>query len=343
MKFPFSRKELIIVLFSLVIFLLILDIVLSKIFKHSGNQIEKIELYSGEIKDGFISGMHNFVIKNDWIDENKNDIKKGDSLKYSFKVKVPKDLPIPLLLNEISNSFPPGEITCVSRESKVNGTTNLSLSSGGFDKLKAEFIYDPEIRRTSCSLGFLVYGLTKLDPVLQDHLIKVPELFTVVLIPSKESLEISKRLKTNNKNYAVILNNEINDLDYKLVSSYSTERLKLSIRSILGNFSDAAAYLYNGNSGFTGESKFAFINNEFEKRNVRFIDINKFDLIEERGTSLDISFEQIVNRANENKTELIYISADNYLKLKPLILKYMKVGYKFINPSTVLAEYLKQQ
>jgi hypothetical protein len=341
MKFSFNRKELVIALFSLVIFLLLLDIVLSKIYKHSGNQIEKIELFSGEIKDIFISGVHNCGIRNDWIGEDNYDVKMGDSLKFSYKVKVPKDLPIALLLNEISNSFQPGEIISTSRETKSNGTTNMFLSSGGFDKLKAEFIYDPEIRRTSFSFGFLVYGLTSLDPVIQDQLIKIPELFTAVLIPSKESLEISKKLKTNDKNYAVILNNDIIDLDYKLVSSYSIERLKLSIRSILGNFSNAVAYLVNGNSGFIAESKFPFISKEFEKRNVRFIDINKFDMIEEKGNPMDISFEQIMNRAKENETDLIFISADNYLKLKPLILKYKKVGYKFINPSVVLSEYLK--
>src|SRR5664280_650520 len=195
MKFSFNRKELIIVLFSVVIFLLLLDIVLSKIFKHSGNKIEKIELYSGEIKDRFISGIHNFGIKDDWIDEDKNDVKNGDSLRFSFKVKVPKDLPIALLLNEISNSFHPGEVLSVSREIKSTGTTNMFLSSGGFDKLKAEFVYDPGISRTSFSFGFLVYGITNLDPAAQDQLIKAPELFTTVLLPSKETLELSKKLK----------------------------------------------------------------------------------------------------------------------------------------------------
>jgi hypothetical protein len=341
MKFSFNRKEVIIFLFSLVIFLLILNIVLAKIFKHSGNPIEIIELSSGEIKDRFMSGMYNFGVKNDWITENKKDVKMGDSLRFSFKVKVPKDLPIALLLNEISNSFHPGEITSVSRETKTNGTTNMFLSSGGFDKLKAEFVYDPEIHRTSRSFGFLVYGLATLDTIMQDQLIKVPELFSAVLIPSKESLEISKRLKTNDKNYVILLNNDIKDLDYKLVSSYSTERLKLSIRSILGDFSNASAYLYNGNTGFTAESKYAFIKKEFEKRKVRFIDVNKFNLIDEGGASLEDSFELIVNKANENKTDLIYISADNYLKLKPSILKYRKVGFNFINPSQVLEEYLK--
>jgi hypothetical protein len=343
MKFSFNRKELITVLFSLVIFLLILNIALSKIFKHSGSQIERIDLYSGEINDRFIPGLHNFGIKDEWIAENKNDIKSGDSLRFSYKVKVPKDLPIALLLNEISNSFQPGEITSVSRENKVNGTTNLFLSSGGFDKLKAEFVYDPEISRTSCAFGFLVYGITKLSPEMQDQLIKTPELFTAALVPSKESLEIMKKLKMNEKNFTVILNNDITDLDYKLSGSYSNERIKLSVRSILGDFSNALAYLFYGNSDFTGQSNFAFINKEFEKRKVKFININKFDMIDERETPLEVSFEQIVNHADENKADLIFISAENYLKLKPLILKYRKVGYKFINPSSVLSEYLNQQ
>ena len=341
MNFSFDRKALIIVLFSLVIILLVLNIVLSKIYKHSGIQSKKIELYSGEIKDRFISGIHNFGIKDEWIDENKYDVKKGDSLRFSFRVRVPKDLPVAVLLNEISNSFLTGEIICTSREIKVNGTTNMFISSGGFDKLKAEFVYNPDIRRTSCSFGFLVYGLNRLDLVTQDQLIKVPEIFTAVLLPSKESLDISKRLKMNNKNYAIILDNDISDLDYKLSSGYSTERLKLSVRSILGDFSNAVAYLYNGNSGYTTESNYAFINHEFEKRNVRFIDINKFNLIDERKTPLDVSLELIVKQANENKTFLIYISADNYIKIKPLISKYRDIGYKFLNPSVVLAEYLK--
>jgi hypothetical protein len=187
----------------------------------------------------------------------------------------------------------------------------------------------------------LVYGITNLNPVAQDQLIKVPELFTAVLLPSKESLEISKKLKTNEKNYSVILNNDINDLDYKLTSKYSVDRLKLSVRSILGDFSNSIAFLYNSNAGFNSESEFPFITKEFEKRNVRFIDINKFDMIEEKGNPIDVSFDQIMKQAKESKIELIYLSAENYIKLKPLILKYKKIGYKFINPAAVLQEFLK--
>ncbi|MDR3668764.1 MAG: hypothetical protein P4L35_18150 [Ignavibacteriaceae bacterium] len=341
MKFSFNRNQFIVALFSLVIFLLLLNIILSKIYKHTLNHPEKVELFSGEIRDRFISALHNYGIRNDWVDVNKNDIKFGDSLKYSFKVKVPRDLPIALLLNEISNSFQPGEINSTSRETKSNGTTYMFLSSGGFDKLKTEFDYDPDIRRTSFTFGFLVYGLNSLDQNTQDQIIRIPELYIAVLAPSKESLELSKKLKVNDKNYAVILNNDIKDLDYKLSSSYSPERLKLSIRSILGDFSNPVAYLINGNSGFSSESSFPFISKEFEIRNIKFIDINRFNLIEEKGSPIDVAFRQIIDQAKENITELIYISAGNYIQLQPLMLEYKKIGYKFVNPSPELSEYLK--
>jgi hypothetical protein len=340
MKFPFNRKELIIILFSIAIFLLIANIILSKVLGNSENQ-NRNWLYSVEVKDKFITALHNFGIKDDWIVENKKGIKEEDSLKYNFKINVPKDLPVSLLLNEISNIYEPGEISYFSKETKVNGTTNLYLVSGGYEKLTAEFVYNPDIHRPSCSVGFFIFGINALDTVMQTQLIKLPETFSVVLIPSKESIDIVKKLKSNEKNYTVMLSSDNSDLDYKLSSNYSNDRLKMSVRSLLGDFSDAIAFQYNGNSGFSSESKFPFIKQEFERRNVKFIDINKFELIDEKGLSLDNSFESILNQASENKTPLIYISADHYLKIKPLISKYRKIGYKFINPLSVINDHLK--
>jgi hypothetical protein len=341
MKFPFERKEIITFLFSLAMVLLVLNIVISKIYRHNGKNFNVSGVNSDEIKTRFISALHHFGIKDVWIAEDNNELKQNDSLKYFYKVNVPKDLPVSLLLNEVSNSFEPGEVIYYSKETKVNGITNLYLVSGGFEKLTAEFVYNPVIQRPSCSIGFLVYGINTLSPADRDQLIKCPDSFTTVLLPSKESLEIIKNIKTYEKDYSIMLSTEISDLDYKLSSGYSPERLKMSIRSILGDFPDAAVYIYNNNSEFTSRSQFPFIKQEFEKRKVKFIDINKFILIDQKGTSLGTSFDLIINEVVENKTELIFISADHYLKLRPQISKYRKIGYKFINPSLALNEYLK--
>jgi hypothetical protein len=341
MKFPFKLKEIIIFLFSLAVLILVLNIAVSKVLLHKRNQSDLAGLNSEAIKIKFISALHNFGIKEDWIAEAKDRVNRKDSLKYFFKINVPKDIPISLLIKEINNSFEPGEIIYYSKETKINGVTNLFLISGGFEKLSAEFAYNAEIRRTSCSIGFLIYGINLLNPSVMNQLISTPEPFTIVLLPSKQSLELTKQIKANEKDYAVLLNTDINDLDYKLSSAYSPERLKMSIRSILGDFSNSIAYVYNGKSDFTSGLKFSFIKQEFEKRKVNFIDLNKFNLIDQKGIPLDIAFDSIVNKALDKKNEFIFISADHYLKIMPQISKYRKIGYKFINNSLFLNEFLK--
>ena len=336
MKFSLEKKQIIFILFSLAFVLLILNAVVPRILKNSGPHTELTEIFSGEINQKVISVIKEFGIKDEWIDQRIPPKAENDSLRSYLKIMVPKDLPIALIITDIKNSFPKSDVSYSSKETKQSGTTQLVLNSGGFDKLKADFIYYPGIQRIACSVGFLIYGFHSLDTASQDVLIKTPESFMAVLIPSADALERVKKLKANNKDYAVLLTTDNNDLDYKLKPGYSNDRLKISIRSILGDFSNSAAWFYNSNSDFTTSPKFTFIRKEFLKRKVRFSDINRFNLIDEKGTPLDISFELIVNGASENKTELIFISAENYIKLKPLISKYRKIGYKFINPVPLL-------
>jgi len=349
MNYSFDRKKIVTILFALAFLLLLLNVIIPRIFKSSVDKNESKEIYSDEINRKFLSDVQGFGIRDEWILKQKPNKNPGDSLKYYYEVNVPVDLPIALILNDVDNSFGKGEIEYSSKEirpkeskikdSRLNRATVLVLRSGGFEKLKAEFVYNPAIQRTSNSVGFLVSGFSSPDTVLQYELINSPENFLAVLIPSKDALEKIKRLKARDKDYALLLNDDISDLDYKFNSSYSIDRLKISVRSVLGDFPNAAAYLYDGKSSFASSSIFQLVKKEFDKRKIRFLDINRFDLIDERGTPLNISFELVLNQSEENKTELIYISDENYNKLKPEIIKYRKTGYKFINPYTSITDF----
>ncbi len=348
MNISFDRKKIVTVLFALAFILLLLNAVIPLIFKSKENKSESIEIYSMEVNRKFLNGVKGFGIKDEWIKIQKLNKNYGDSLKFYYIVSVPADLPIALILNDINNSFSKGEIEYSSKEARLkesrfkdnrlNRVSTLILKSGGFEKLKAEFSYNPAIQRTSCSVGFLVYGFNSSDTVQQNELINSPENFLAVLLPSKDALEKIKRLKARDKDYAILLNDDISDLDYKFASRYSPERLKLSVRSVLGDFPKAAAYLYDSKSSFASSSIFQSIKNEFEKRNVKFLDINRFNLLDEMETP-DNSFDLILNHAGETQTELIFTSDDNYNKLKPDILKYRKTGFKFVNPYTTVANF----
>ena len=348
MNFSFDRKKIITILFAVAFLLLLLNAILPRLFNPSVNKTETVEINSNVIQRKFLSAVQGFGIKEEWIKTQKPNKNINDSLKFNYTVNVPVDLPIALIENDIINSFGKGEVEYSSKETRLkeakfkdarlNRSTSLTLRSGGFDKLKAEFVYNQANQRTSGSVGFLVFGFNTLDTIRQNELINSPENFLAVLVPSKDALETIKKLKAKDKDYAILLNDDISDLDYKFSTGYSVERLKISVRSILGDFPKAAAYMYDSKLSFASSSIFQMIKKEFEKRNVRFIDINRFDLIDDRGTPLDVSFELIINQAEGNKTSLIFISDEKYYKLKPKILKYRKTGYKFINPYNAVSE-----
>ena len=345
----FDRKKIVTVLFAIAFLLLILNVIVPTVFKFSRNKIVLKEIYSEEINSKFLSAVQGFGLKDDWIKTKKINNNDDDSLKYYYTINVPVDLPIALIITDINNSFSRGDVDYSSKEtrskesklkdSRLNRITTLTLRSGGFEKLKAEFVYNPANQRTTGSIGFLVFGFSTLDTIRQYELINSPENFLAILMPSKDALEKIKKLKARDKDYGILLSDDISDLDYKLSQKYSSERLTLSVRSVLGDFPKAAAFFYDSKSSFVSHSVFPLIKKEFDKRNVRFLDINKFALLEEAGASSDISFERIINKADENKTELIYISDESYYKLKPEIFKYRKTGYKFINPYTAVTSF----
>ena len=344
MNISFDRKNIIIALFSFAFLLLILNALISQIIKPSANKIESKEISSEEINNKFLTCVKVFGIREEWIQVQKLNKNANDSIKYYYNISVPKDLSIALVLNEIINSFGKGETDYSSKEtsikgSKKKGITLFILKSGGFDKLKAEFVYNPDSKRASNSVGFLVFGFNSPDTVKQYELINSPENYLAVLIPSKDALEKIKRLKARDKDYAVMLTDEITDLDYKFNSKYSIDRLKISLRSLLGDFPGTAAFLYDSKSDFASTPIFQWIKREIEKRKIKFLDINRFNMIEEGGTSLNDSIEHLLNQADENKTEIIFVSEENYAKLNPEIIKYRKVGYKFINPFNALTGF----
>ena len=118
-------------------------------------------------------------------------------------------------------------------------------------------------------------------------------MFGYYVIPSKESAEFVKKHLKLKKEYVVLLNDDIDELKYKLKNDYSEARLKSSIRSIIGSFPNAAFILVDDNSNLFKSSIFNFVANEFEKRNIKLI---------KKSSLLDITDEsknQITNQHSE--------------------------------------------
>lgn len=331
MKISFTKSTVVLFLLLIVIFLLAVNIILEKYYVLSATNLQK-ELSSLEINQRFLSSLNNYNLDPEWIIRKKIGRKKADSLEFAYKVEVPADLPASLLLREIQNHFDSSEVSISAAEFKPNYSTELFISSGGYLKLKALFIYNSSISRMSDTLGFALTGIEDLDSENMKNLLLLPEHFAGIIIPSKHSLDLLKLLLENQKEAAVLLNDDIQELEFKLSPGYSGRRLKNSVLSIIRKFYNAAFFIIDEKSEIYNSDHYRIIKNEFTRRNITLVTEKK--LIDLVNTSPE-EVVKIIKSKKENR-KIFMLFAEDFLEMPALLAGLRKTGYKFINPSSLI-------
>ncbi len=335
-----SKRITIQILFGVIVALIIANIVYKKYFTIEIPS-EKGEVSASSIEKKFLNNINSFGFKNEWITKTKyssaaSNEKIDDSLK-AYKISVPEDLPITVIINEINSSLKNDNVEIISKEEKINGKTKLFIYSKNILKLYSVIDYNNETRRKAGYVGIVISSLENLNEDEVDQILNFPELFGYYVIPSKESsLFVKKHLKLK-KEYLVLLGDDIDDLKFKLKVDYSERRLKESIRSIIGAFPNASLILIDDNSELYNSSIFNFISDEFKKRNIKLINKSQMsDISNESKNQVQSSFRNIVKSNNSGWGKAIIVSAENFDLVKDEIIKLRKIGYKFINPSQIL-------
>ena len=119
----------------------------------------------------------------------------------------------------------------------------LWISSDDKLKLAAEFYYDEKIIRQFGTVSFLVSDLPLQDEEMLNKVLNIPELFYTVLTPKDESKKRLSQLSKAGKRYALLLDDNITELNFKLSSSYSDDKIKRSIKEIVGTFYNAVFFI----------------------------------------------------------------------------------------------------
>ena len=163
----------------------------------------------------------------------------------------------------------------------------------------------------------------------------MPESFAVLLIPSKENKKHSKFILNKSKEFAILLNNEIDDLEFKLSEDHSNKRILNSLNSIIGSFSRAIFFVIDDDSELFHSEVFQVISAELEKRNIKLLLKSKFYKLEnDEEIDLINNFDSLLKQLAEDKL-IILSSVEEFQLLLPEIARYRKVGFKFINPSLI--------
>jgi hypothetical protein len=320
-----SRRKTVNILFSTAVILLLLNLAIDKIFL-SRDSIKK-EVSEIEIEKKFKTALFNFGLEKDWVKKIQGE---NNETTFAYKIDLPADLPVTLILKEINNLFEGDNVNIESEEERINGKTILKLRSAAELKLISEFRYNSGLNRNAGKISFLLLDILNLEENEDSTLLNSPELFDIVLIPSKESAEEAKKISRYGKRYGLLLNDEIPELKYNFKEAYSEARLKASVRDILSDFPEIKFIMIDKKSGLFSSKVFPFVEKEFLKRNLRLFDKNSLDLIDAQETEEIIKIFKRV--ADTKKRRNILISAQNFILLQPEIIKYKKTGCKFVEP-----------
>jgi hypothetical protein len=332
-----NSRKIFISLFIAVIILLIANLTLEIIWssKIPGSdrkrQIEPIgldKIFKGSLSD--------LGIENNWIKLQK---KRKISSGVYYSVAIPSDLPITVVLNEIFISFKNYNVDIKSEEQKINGRTLLTISSEDDLKLSCEFYYDKSISRDAGEIGIFITGITKLTAEEVDALLSIPDTFELLIVPSKASVALLKSLHEYKKGFGILFNDEITDLEFKLNSKYSKGRLKSSIRDILGKFPDASIFIIDDQSNLFTSEVYPLLKEEFKKRNLNLITEDSLSNLAANGSDSALKDFRIKIRETKRGEKAVFvITTEEFSLLQPEIIKFRKVGYKFVQPSGLIKE-----
>lgn len=332
-----NSRKIIISLFIIVIILLIANLTLEVIWNHKvPENLNKKPIELNGIEQILKESLANLGIENNWITLQK---KRKKSLAVSYSAAIPPDLPITVVLNEIFVSFKNYDVNIESEEQRINGRTLLKISVKNNLKLSCEFFYDKSISRNAGNIGIFIKGITKLTNEEVKTLLSTPETFELLLVPSKESVILLRTLKEYKKGYGILFSDDITDLEFKLSSKYSKGRLKSSMRDILGKFPNASIFIIDDNSNLFSSDVYPLLKEEFKKRKLKLIPEDSLLILTDEGNNSALKdFRIKIQRTKRGEKAEVIVTAEEFKLLQPEIIRFRKVGYKFILPSELIKE-----
>lgn len=329
-------KKILITLFVLVILLLIANIIITKISNKDVQPKDRESLSGIEIDSLFHTALKNYGFSDNWIVKKKLKKISGDSLYATYSVAVPKDVPIQMLILEMKNLFWENDVLIDAEETSTNKISIVKLTSDKKLKLAAEFTYNEEMKREFGAVSFLVSDLPFDDEEVLAELFKTPEFYYAVFTPGAESKKQLNELSKAEKRYAVLLNDDITELDYKLASNFSEERILRSLKEIITAFYSAAFFIVDEKSDLYESKNYAFIQTQLYKRGIVLVPTNRFSTLNSNSLNVDSKFQEFILSVNKTDEKILLVTTDEYLSIVKLVPSYRKIGYKFIYPGDII-------
>src|SRR5574338_48774 len=297
-------KNIALILFGIVVVLLLINIIVTKYVEKDEQPKNRDVLSGNEIDKIFHTALSNYGFSANWV------IKK----KLLWENDVEMDA------EELSNP----------KRTLVKFISDKKL------KVAAELIYNDKIKREFGTVAFLVNDLPLKNEEVLSTFLNTPELFYVVLTPKDEAKKRLLQLSKANKRYALLLDDNITELNYKLSGSYSDDKIKKSIKEIVGTFYSAAFFIIDDRSDLFESEKYPLIKSELLKRGIVLVPKSRFEFLTSSKISAEDKFQDFMLTVNKSDEKILMVNAQDFLTITSIIPAYRKIGYKFIYPGDII-------
>lgn len=326
------KKKIIPYLLFFTILLLVVNIVLDFTSKKKTQKFDK-DLSAAVIENYYLETLDECGIDLKWIKIKPNKDDSKDSLENIINVKIPADLPFPVLLKYLQSKSDLPFVKVTGEEKKKNKEFVLKVFSNNIQKLESNIVKDESVTRAGSRIAFIITGFGDLSKSKQTDLLKSPYPFAVELVPDEKETILVDSLRKFKKEHVVLLNDDIAGSKFLLKESYSKEKLRAAVKNILSAYKYNSLYLIDTASDLFSQSKYGIIEEEIKGNKIRYEFSSSFARLDSG------SVENVKNRLDRllenagSAGKTARIDAGNYLSIIDKIDKLFRKGNKIIYPS----------
>jgi len=337
------KKKITKYLIASAILLLIINVALDFFTKRKRVENNEQEFTCRQLDSIFYDVLNDFGIESEWITSVKVKIADEDSIEKKIVVKLPADLPIPLIIRDFHKKIENDITSFVSEEKKFYGATEIRIYSNEYLKQFIQLVPDNQIIRKRNELCFIISNAFDLNEKDFNSFLSIPYPFSTEVIPEEDLIMKANELKNYSKEFIVLLNDDVADMPFKLNPKSHKYILKNSVKNIAAAFPNAQLFVIDESSELYNSTTFNFIRDEFKKRKINLINLSEFiHLNSEDENELISKFRfhaedksgsdkiKSTDQSTQLNQKIFYLSYENFLKIKNEFDRMRKKGNKII-------------
>jgi len=323
-----KKRKIIYALISFSLLLIIGNIILEKYYYDDTVIVQEIS--RDEIEEKFLTALDNYGIIQEWVTRSTSKKNLSDSLEYIYEIKFPSEISIASFIKDVNANIVDQSVEIESIEQRNLSNSEIKIYSNKILKLVAKLIHNRKIKREYAEYRFIVKIDDQINDEMFNELSKLYLNYAIAFIPSEFSSEVQEKLE---RDYIVLLNDEIDDSQFILDEDYSKQRLVNVIKEIIITYGRKTIYLIDETSILYNSKIYSLIKEEFEKRGIKILSLNSITQLKaESEKQLQSLFRFYTTSLKGKKGKTFFIRYNDFLLLTPLIEKQLKMGDKVLLP-----------